>query len=389
MLGGAISITTKSKSGHMDHRELFFVAHIADFGMQGKQEQCAAYVKRLIETLDANGTTEAAERLRKLLQGQKIRPTKVSRAGISESPRIPIDAESALGIADHELVEPGSVPLVLSNEDNATITQFIQYLRESGKLRTAGVAVTPSLLIYGPPGCGKTCVAKYIAGELGLPLITARSDGLISSFLGSTSKNVRKLFDYARTEPCVLFLDEFDAIAKKRDDSRELGELKRVVISLLQNIDAFDGEHVLVAATNHEHLLDPAIWRRFAYKLKLDLPGDAARKHLLRMFLSGRLPESIVDLLSPLAEGLSGAQIRLATEEALRSSIIRNEELGGEAIAKGLLREKGVAPESRVETICQMNIVNPEHFSPTTISRILGVSQPYVSKILNKERSGA
>lgn len=373
----------------MDQRELFFVANIAEFALQGKPDRCAAYIKRLADTLDASGTSDAAERLRKILNGKKLHLAKVSRSEINRAPRIPIDAESALGVADHELIAPNSTTLVLSEEDDTTVGQFIQYVREADKLRAGGVAINASLLIFGPPGCGKTCAARYIAGELGLPLITARSDGMISSFLGSTSKNVRKLFDYARTEPCVLFLDEFDAIAKKRDDSRELGELKRVVISLLQNIDAFDGNHVLIAATNHEHLLDPAIWRRFAYKLKLDLPDNDARTRLLKEFFREHLTEAMTALLSPLAEGLTGAQIRLAADEALRCAIIHDEALEPEGAAMALLREKGCTIESRAELIRQLKAANPEHFSPTAVSRILGVSQPYVSKILNKEHSGA
>ena len=93
------------------------------------------------------------------------------------------------------------------------------------------------MLLYGPPGVGKSETAKYVAARLEVPLYTVRTDSLVSSYLGSTSKNLRSVFDFVSAEPCVLFLDELDAIAKQRDDSQELGELKRVVISLLQNID--------------------------------------------------------------------------------------------------------------------------------------------------------
>src|SRR3712207_5844920 len=110
----------------------------------------------------------------------------------------------------------------------------------------------------------QTCALPiYISMETGLPLITARLDGMISSLLGSTAKNIRKIFDFASRQECILFLDEFDVIAKIRDDKNETGELKRVVNSLIQNIDVFSRDSIIIAATNHHELLDPAIWRRF------------------------------------------------------------------------------------------------------------------------------
>jgi len=106
----------------------------------------------------------------------------------------------------------------------------------------------------------------------------ARLDGLISSYLGSTAKNIRALFDFAAKTPCVLFLDEFDAIAKVRSDAQEMGELKRVVNSFLQNLDTLGRQSIVLAATNHETLLDAAVWRRFTYRLALTLPTAGAAR---------------------------------------------------------------------------------------------------------------
>src|ERR1019366_8069185 len=188
-----------------------------------------------------------------------------------------------------------------------------------------GVGISPSMLVYGPPGCGKTQLARFIAGELELPLITARMDSLISSYLGSTAKDLRQLFDHASSRPCVLFLDEFDALAKMRDDSHELGELKRVVISLLQNIDALGPDHVLLAATNHDHLLDPAIWRRFKYKMRLMEPDEQARARMWRSFLSDFDSSEIVDLAAEISEGMTGAQIRQVASDCIRAAVLENQ----------------------------------------------------------------
>lgn len=143
-------------------------------------------------------------------------------------------------------------------------------------------------MLYGPPGCGKTTVAQLISSITNLPLVTARLDGLVSSLLGSTAKNIRKVFDYASKRECILFLDEFDVIAKLRDDKNELGELKRVVNSLIQNIDEFSEDSILIAATNHHKLLDPAIWRRFNTILALEKPQLEEVNLLLLSLLRGK-----------------------------------------------------------------------------------------------------
>jgi SpoVK/Ycf46/Vps4 family AAA+-type ATPase len=120
-----------------------------------------------------------------------------------------------------------------------------------------------------------------------LPLVCARLDGMVSSLLGSTAKNIRKIFDFVSSRECILFLDEFDVIAKLRDDKNELGELKRVVNSLIQNIDNLGGDTILIAATNHHELLDPAVWRRFSKVIRLDKPSEEEIISLVQIILAG------------------------------------------------------------------------------------------------------
>ena len=158
-----------------------------------------------------------------------------------------------------ELDEPD---IVLSDAQTSTVTEFLSVTNSHAQLEAEGLKASVSMLLFGPPGCGKSRLARYIARKLGLDLYIARLDGLISSYLGSTSKNIRALFEFASRTPCVLFLDEFDALAKLRGDTQELGELKRVVNSFIQNLDSLGTQSVVLAATNHHELLDVAVWPR-------------------------------------------------------------------------------------------------------------------------------
>jgi SpoVK/Ycf46/Vps4 family AAA+-type ATPase len=196
----------------------------------------------------------------------------------------------------------------------------------------SGVEVSNTLLLYGKPGCGKTTVARYISEKTGLPLVIARFDAIVSSLLGNTAKNIRKIFDFADNKPCILFLDEFDAIAKARDDQYELGELKRVINSLLQNIDAFATHNILIAATNHPELLDKAIWRRFNSVIEIGAPQENEINELLRTFTADFKTDFIsdekkLDRAIKLMEGKTPSDIKSIVNNAKAHAIINGSEI--------------------------------------------------------------
>lgn len=228
------------------------------------------YTVFLADKLEKAGDGSSAARLRKMLEenDQQLRP-----AGAAFAKTLPVDTESRFPLIEKVnlkgLSEP---PAILSQDQWDTVNEFLSVAKSHAQTDTTAI----SLLMYGPPGTGKSRVARLIAQELSLDLYVARLDGLISSFLGSTSKNIRALFDFAARTPCVLFLDEFDALAKLRGDSQELGELKRVVNSFIQNLDTLGTQSIVIAATNHEELLDSAIWRRFSYRLSLGFPSGTS-----------------------------------------------------------------------------------------------------------------
>lgn len=165
----------------------------------------------------------------------------------------------------------GAKKPVLGGRIGASVHQLLDERRESRKLRSMGLEPVRSAIFVGPPGVGKTMTAKWIAAELGLPLLVLDLTAIMSSLLGKTGNNLRAVLDHAKSIPCVLLLDEIDAIAKRRGDHSDIGELKRLVTVILQEMDAWPSSGLLLAATNHPELIDPAMWRRF--DLTLEFPG--------------------------------------------------------------------------------------------------------------------
>lgn len=164
--------------------------------------------------------------------------------------------------------------LLLEKHTRTAIHELIEEQQRADVLRAHGFEPRHRMLLVGPPGNGKTSLAESLSYELSLPLFTVRYDAVVTSYLGETAQRLRRLFDFVRTEPCVLFFDEFDAIGKERGDLHETGEIKRVVTTLLLQMDDLPSYCVLVAATNHPELLDRATWRRFEIKLELGKPSD-------------------------------------------------------------------------------------------------------------------
>lgn len=200
---------------------------------------------------------------------------------------VPSDRERDLPLLSVRRPERGRHDIVLSPENRAAVDEFLLEHHRGEVLRAHGLRPSERLLLCGPPGCGKTLTAEVIAYEMGRPLAIVRTDSLVSSFLGETAANLRKVFDFASASPTVTLFDEFDAVGKEREDQSEHGELRRVVNAVLQMLDTYTGRSVIIAATNHEGMLDSALWRRFEEVLFLDPPTTAEVAEVLRMKLRG------------------------------------------------------------------------------------------------------
>lgn len=348
------------------------------------------YTAFLADRLEAGGDAPAASRLRKLLSetDHLLQPAQVATRAI------PVDGETRFPLLETVATREAEPPLLLPQSQQDLVDEFISVAKSRAQLEHEDSAPL-TLLVHGPPGCGKTRLARHIAESLGLRLFVARLDGLISSYLGSTAKNIRAIFEFAAGTPSVLFLDEFDAIAKLRDDSQELGELKRVVNSFLQNLDALGSESVVLAATNHPQLLDNAVWRRFSYRLEMHLPDDTVRSQLWAQFLGRAVDGAELRLLADLSEGLSGADIREVCLHLRRRTIAMHKEVTLQDAFRSLLRIAGGAPDG-AKLLRELRDLEPERsaqilrqrdssiYSAAQLATLLGTSKSTASRWTQK-----
>ena len=367
------------------------VGKIIEGALKHDQTKVINYTRQLISKLNDDGENRAANKFKKLLAAQEesMLVAMNSAKGVS----IAVDTESRNPLADIVYPSENNVEVVMSKSNFEKLEAFILSYKNADKLNDLGIGVSNTLILYGPPGCGKTKCAYLIARELNLPLVIARLDSIISSYLGTTAKNIRSLFEFTQKLPCVLFLDEFDAIAKARDDNNELGELKRVVNSLLQNVDSMSKDSLLLAATNHQQLLDPAVWRRFDYKLEIELPDKEAISKLILLFTNNITDFNKKDLLelSTLFLGLSGAEIEEIIIKSIRKSIIYNTSFDKKSIYEEFFSSRNIVPQNCEDNrkILQIKAkylreCSEKIFSLQTIADILGSSKTTIQKFVKE-----
>ena len=380
------------KNGNHFANELF---RIVEGALRLDTDKVRNYTNFLADNLEKEGEEVLAGRLRKLLEksDRKLRPSSVEFAAT-----LPVDGESRFPLVER-VACPEESPLVLSGEQWEVVREFTGVAKSYARVDDGTSSL--SLLVYGPPGTGKSRLARHLSRELGLDMYVARLDGLVSSYLGSTAKNIRAVFEFAAGRPCILFLDEFDAIAKLRGDSHELGELKRVVNSFMQNLDTVGRESMVVAATNHEELLDAAVWRRFSYRLPLALPDEGMRGRMWADFSAPiEFTKRELAILVDLSEGFSGSDIREVCVRLNRQRLVSGEVPGFEKVfsimrnaSSGEGRDRcvaslvrGLGPE---ETSDVLRARNPRLYSFSALARLLGVSKASAYRLASKGGSGS
>lgn len=267
-----------------------------------------------------------ANDLEQMLYGEYLKPVKQN--GRSVLPVPPVDKERGLPLLDIRQAQRPLEEMVLPESSNAAIEELLEEHRRADVLRSFGMKPSGKVIFHGPPGCGKTLAAEVIAFELDLPLAIVRLDALVSSFLGETAANLRKVFEFIAEYPMVALFDEFDAIGKERSDTGEHGELRRVVNAVLQMMDAYQGKSLILAATNHEQILDSAIWRRFDETIDFPLPNTEQIQQILSLKLRGVRRQFELDekQLLDLFSKRSGADIERIVRRAVKRMILRSQE---------------------------------------------------------------
>lgn len=348
--------------------------HLARLALTGRSQDVQLLLHRVVKRY-RTAFPNLADTLAELLREAPTRSSPLRRQ--SEVP-LPVDSDTRFQLLRVEELPVFDHEPVFGAEIGAKLSQLINERQNPGALMKAGLQPSKTVLFVGPPGVGKTLAARWIARTLNRPLLILDLAAVMSSYLGRTGGNLRHVLDYAKNIDCVLLLDELDAIAKRRDDGGEIGELKRLVTVLIQEIDDWPPSGLLVAATNHPDLLDPAIWRRFEMHLEFPLPDTRTLAVFLADLLAGRLDGSATwgRILALCLKGRSFSDVEREVVGLRRAAALEGRKL--EDVLTSALRSLPGSKTDRIELASLL--VDEGIMSQRRASHLTGVARDTIRK---------
>ena len=287
----------------------------------GSGSDVALLCAKIVADEKRQGHTQVAKELDHILKQANGRPLSSQDTGLRRLPTnrhdsAPLLHEIEIDQLRHSMVLPAAV--------EKRFKRIEKEFAAKSRLATYGLKPRHRILLYGPPGCGKSLGAERLAWNIGLPLRRVRFDTLLSSYFGETMTNLRKVFDAAQATPCALFLDECDTLARSRTERNDVGEIPRITNGLLEMLENYRGEGLVIAATNLDSSLDHALFRRFDEVLKIPLPGNEEIERLLRETLASIETEPRISWSSLAREldGMSGSDVVRVSQNAAKYSIL-------------------------------------------------------------------
>lgn len=327
--------------------------------------------KRYTDTLPG-----LSEQLKELVREAPTRSTPLRKESM---PAIPVDLDSHMQLLRVETSPSLDIEPVYVPEIRERLDQIVKEQKLHHKLEAAGLSPTRTILFTGPPGVGKTLAARWIASQLGLPLLILDLSAVMSSFLGRTGINIRNVLDYAKSANCVLLLDELDTVAKRRDDETELGELKRLVTVLLQELDDWPSGALLLAATNHATLLDPAVWRRFEKWIEFPMPEEDAVACAVNLYLEADALDKVWrDALVQTLKGRSFSDIEREIIGIRRAAAVSDAPLSQHAAT--LLHRLVIGLNLEQRKRLALDLIQRSNISQRVAHEITGVSRDTIRK---------
>ncbi len=358
------------------------LVQLARLAVNEQTEDVRLFVARLVRKYRGI-KPDLAEQMDEYLRSKPSRGGSVMRKAIlTEEPArpMPVDHESRMSLLKIFRDDVGTVQPLLSPELEDSFNQIIQERKQSDRLASLGLLPTRSAIFVGKPGVGKTLTARWLASKLGLPLYILDLTTVMSSLLGKTGSNLRAALDYAKQAQCVLLLDEIDAVAKKRNDDSDIGELKRLVTVMLQEVDEWPPSGLLLAATNHPELIDPALWRRFDLVIEFKLPEPIQIKEAVIQFLGQDLPvfKRWLDILALVFSGESFSDIERSIQRFRRTLALSA--ASDSDVIEDLVKSKALTLEHQQRIDVAVLLANETRLSQHKISEITGVSRDTIRK---------